>query len=231
MDGPERRRVLVKDGQPFTFVLRTNQGNDERKKVAEIIQASLKDLGVGVEIRVIEWASFLKEYIKKKHFEAIVLGWGIRPIPISTRCGTRRRWAPRLNRIGYANPEVDELLEKGRPRASGRAEKVLPTAPGDPRRGPADRLPLLPGRPTGGLLAVRGIAPSPNGIRYNFTEWFVPAPLHGGLHSPARSRPCSATRSGACSRRSAPDRHHLRLLPRDPPGARRADRAWGPATP
>ena len=33
--------VLVKDGKPFTFELLTNQGNDERKKVAEIIQASL----------------------------------------------------------------------------------------------------------------------------------------------------------------------------------------------
>src|SRR2546426_8130853 len=38
---------------------------------------SLRELGVGVEIRVLEWAAFLKEYIKKRNFEAIVLGWGI----------------------------------------------------------------------------------------------------------------------------------------------------------
>src|SRR5439155_23785520 len=37
--------VLVnRHGQPFAFELLTNQGNDERKKVAEIVQASLKEL-------------------------------------------------------------------------------------------------------------------------------------------------------------------------------------------
>src|SRR5437867_2641696 len=40
--------VLVRNGQPFVFELLTNQGNDERKKVAEIVQASLKELGVQV---------------------------------------------------------------------------------------------------------------------------------------------------------------------------------------
>src|SRR5260370_39549783 len=64
-------------GQPFTFELLTNQGNDERKKVAEIVQASLKELGIQVDIRVIECASLLKEYIKKRRFGAIILGWGI----------------------------------------------------------------------------------------------------------------------------------------------------------
>ena len=31
-----------KDGKPFSFTIRTNQGNEERKKVAEIIQQRLK---------------------------------------------------------------------------------------------------------------------------------------------------------------------------------------------
>ena len=35
--------LLDKDGKPFTFELLTNQGNDERKKIAEIIQASLRE--------------------------------------------------------------------------------------------------------------------------------------------------------------------------------------------
>ncbi|HEU5322179.1 MAG TPA: ABC transporter substrate-binding protein, partial [Methylomirabilota bacterium] len=37
--------LLVKDGRPFTFEVLTNQGNDERKKVAEIVQAALRELG------------------------------------------------------------------------------------------------------------------------------------------------------------------------------------------
>ena len=37
----------------------------------------LKAVGVLAEIQVIEWASFIKEFIKKKRFEAVVLGWGV----------------------------------------------------------------------------------------------------------------------------------------------------------
>ena len=105
----------MKDGRPFTFELLTNQGNDERKKVAEIIQASLREMGVGVEIRIIEWAAFLKEYIKKRRFDAIVLGWGIGHDPDQYVVWHSSQTDPdQLNHIAYANPEVDRLLEEGR---------------------------------------------------------------------------------------------------------------------
>src|SRR5947208_13412982 len=107
--------LLVRNGQPFAFELLTNQGNDERKKVAEIVQASLKELGVQVDIRVIEWASFLKEYIKKRRFEAIILGWGIGLDPDQYEIWHSSKTGPdELNQISYANPEVDALLEQGR---------------------------------------------------------------------------------------------------------------------
>jgi peptide/nickel transport system substrate-binding protein len=60
-DGPAR------EGRQAVHVRAlTNQGNDERKKVAEIVQASLRDLGVGVDIRILEWAALLKEHVKKR---------------------------------------------------------------------------------------------------------------------------------------------------------------------
>src|SRR5207244_11241555 len=42
----------------------------------------------------------------------------------------------------------------------GGAEEILRPAPGDPRRGPADRLPLLPRRAPGRLLARARDRPS-----------------------------------------------------------------------
>src|SRR5207253_1321951 len=88
--------LLVRDGKPFTFELLTNQGNDERKKVAEIVQAQLRELGVGVEIRTLEWAALLKEHIKKRSFEAIVLGWGIGidPAPNGIRYRSNKWFVP-----------------------------------------------------------------------------------------------------------------------------------------
>ena len=57
--------------------LLTSQGSDEGRKVAEIIQANLREIGIGVEIRVLEWAAFLKEHIKKRRFEAVTMAWSI----------------------------------------------------------------------------------------------------------------------------------------------------------
>src|SRR5205814_8084152 len=72
-------------------------------------------LGVGVEIRVLEWAAFLKEHIKKRNFEAIVLGWGIGIDPDQYVVWHSSQAGPdQLNHISYANPEVDRMLEAGR---------------------------------------------------------------------------------------------------------------------
>jgi peptide/nickel transport system substrate-binding protein len=174
------RGLLVKDGHPFTFELLTNQGNDERKKVAEIIQASLRELGVGVEIRILEWASFLKEHIKKRRFEAIVLGWGTGSDPDQYVVWHSSQTGPdELNHISYANLEVDALLEKGRASCVD-ADRVKyyhhlheVLAEDQPLiflywR---DNLPAVSSR-------IYGIDPGPAGIRYNFTDWFVPRALH-----------------------------------------------------
>jgi peptide/nickel transport system substrate-binding protein len=171
--------VEDKDGKPFAFTIRTNQGNEERKKVAEIIQQRLKSIGVSAEIQVIEWASFIKEFIKKRRFEAIVLGWGVGTDPDQYNVWHSSQAGPdQLNHISYANPEVDDLLEKGR-NSCDREERVkyyhrlqrvlaedLPVV----YLYFQDDLPVVSSR-------VRGIEPAPAGIFYNFNEWYVPRQL------------------------------------------------------
>ena len=67
--------VQEKEGQPFEFTILTNQGNEVRVRSAEIIQRRLREVGVLVKIRTVEWAAFLKEFIEKGRFEAVLLGW------------------------------------------------------------------------------------------------------------------------------------------------------------
>jgi len=171
--------ILVKDGRPFTFELMTNQGNEERRKIAEIIQASLKEVGVQVEVRIIEWASLLKEYLKKKRFEAIVLGWGIGTDPDQYNIWHSSKTGPdELNQISFANAEVDELLEKGRSSCQQaervkyyyRLQEILAEEQPLVFLYFRDALPVVASR-------VHGVVPSANGIRYNFPEWFVPKAL------------------------------------------------------
>ena len=167
---------LVKDGRPFTFELITNQGNDERKKVAEIIQASLREVGIGVDIRIIEWAAFLKEHVHKRRFDALVLGWGTSPDPDQyVIWHSSQTNPPQLNQISYVNPEVDRLLEEGRAscvqadrvKSYHRIHEILAEDQPVIFLYWRDALPVVASR-------VRGIDPGPAGIRYNFTDWFVP---------------------------------------------------------
>ncbi|MBM2839032.1 MAG: oligopeptide-binding protein, partial [Deltaproteobacteria bacterium] len=106
--------LLDKDGKPFEFTIMTNQGNDSRAKTVEIIQKKLKEIGITVKPRVMEWASFLQR-IDKKDFEAVVLGWTIGQDPDLFDIWHSSKTQPKeLNFITYRNLEVDELLTKGR---------------------------------------------------------------------------------------------------------------------
>lgn len=171
--------ILVKNGQPFSFELLTNQGNDERKRIAELVQAALAQIGVDVRIRVIEWAALLKEHIRKRQFEALILGWGIGVDPDQYVVWHSSQQAPeQLNHIGYANPEVDALLERGR--ASCRQQERVATYH-RLQQVLAEDQPLVFLYFRDALQAVssrvHGIDPGPNGIRYNLPEWFVPRQL------------------------------------------------------
>lgn len=171
--------ILDKNGVPFTFTIRTNQGNEERKKIAEIIQRRLKDIGVAAEIQILEWAAFIKEFVKKRRFEAIILGWGIGLDPDQYEVWHSSKTGPdELNHISYANPEVDQLLELGRGSCRReerkkyyvRLQEVLAEDQPILFLYFPDALPVVAAR-------VHGIEPSPNGITYNFIRWYVPKQL------------------------------------------------------
>ncbi len=170
--------VLMKDGKRFEFELLTNQGNDERKKIAEIVQASLKDVGIAVDIRILEWSTLLKEYVRKRRFEALILGWGIGVDPDQYLIWHTAKDDHSLNTISYSNPEVDELLERGRSTCSQpdrvkyyyRIQEIL-----------AEDAPVVFLYFRDALAAVssrvHGIDPGASGLRYNFPEWYVPKEL------------------------------------------------------
>ena len=163
-------------GKPFTLTIRTNQGNDERKKIAEIVQQRLKEIGIQADIQLIEWAAFIKEFVKPRRFEVVVLGLGTGTDPDQfVVWHSSQRGPDQMNRTGYDNPEVDRLLEAGRMSCSQNERvqyyhRIQEILAGDL---PMiflyyrDLLPVVASR-------VRGVTPSPSGIMYNFNEWYVP---------------------------------------------------------
>jgi peptide/nickel transport system substrate-binding protein len=168
--------VEDKDGKPFTLTIRTNQGNDERKKIAEITQQRLKEVGINADIQLIEWAAFIKEFVKPRRFEVVVLGLGTGTDPDQfVVWHSSQRGPDQMNRTGYANPEVDALLEAGRSscvqservRSYHRIQEILAHDLPMIFLYFRDALPVVASR-------IHGVSPAPAGILYNFDEWYVP---------------------------------------------------------
>jgi peptide/nickel transport system substrate-binding protein len=167
---------LEKGGKKFAFTVLTNAGNESRSKAAAILQQNLARVGIKMEIRTVEWAAFINEFIDKRKFDAVILGWSVTPDPDQYDIWSSRKTGPKeLNFVGYSNAEVDRLLEEGRrtfdiekrKKAYFRIQEIL-----------AEELPYVFLYVPDSLPAVHsrihGIEPAPIGISYNFIKWFVP---------------------------------------------------------
>jgi peptide/nickel transport system substrate-binding protein len=171
--------ILDRDGKPFSFTVRTNQGNLVRQQTAEIIQRRLRAVGIDVKIHIVEWAAFINTFIKRKDFEAIILGWGLGLDPDQYDIWHSSKTGPdELNHISYKNPKVDALLEAGRRTFDEAKRKAIY---GEFQEIMADEQPVIflyvPEALPVVSSRVQGIEPAPAGISYNFTKWYVPANL------------------------------------------------------
>ena len=168
--------VRERNGQKLAFTIVTNQGNDLRAKSAEIIQRRLKEVGCEVQIRIVEWATFLKEFIFPGNFDVTILGWTGGPEPDQYNIWHSSKTGPReLNFINYKNAEVDDLLERGRrtfdqaerKKIYDRFQEILAEEQPYTFLYVGEALPAVARR-------FRGIEPAPSGITHNFIRWYVP---------------------------------------------------------
>lgn len=188
---PEKARSLLKEagwtdhdgdgwidkgGEVFEFTVLVNQGNAERIRAAEMIQGYLKGVGIKMKIRVLEWSALINEFVDKKRFEAVLMGWSLSRDPdcydvwhsSKTREGE-------FNFISYANAEADALMEEGRrtfdqdrrEEIYHRIHKIIHDDQPYLFLYSADALPIVNKR-------FHGIEVSPIGIGYNFIKWYVP---------------------------------------------------------
>jgi peptide/nickel transport system substrate-binding protein len=167
---------LDKDGKIFEFTIITNQGNEERLKIAQIIQRRLEDIGIKVQVKVIEWSVFLTEYIDKRKFEAVLLGWALPMEPDNYDIfHSSKTGEGQFNFIGYKNEEVDRLLTEGRRNFDLekrkacylRIHEILYDDQPYMFIFVPDGISILHSR-------FKGIKPAPLGIGYNFIDWWVP---------------------------------------------------------
>jgi peptide/nickel transport system substrate-binding protein len=81
---PEKaKELLAQAGYPDGFTTTIWASGDERKRIAEIIQGNLMEIGVTAEIEMFEWGTYI-DVLMKGEEETFVLGWTSNPDPDST---------------------------------------------------------------------------------------------------------------------------------------------------
>lgn len=115
---PERARQLLADaglGSGFSTTLWTNN-NPLRIQIAEIVQAQLGEIGISVDVQVLEWSTYLSDTAAGAH-DMFILGWvtvtadadyGLYALFHSSNFGSAG------NRTFWSSDRVDELLDLGR---------------------------------------------------------------------------------------------------------------------
>ena len=173
--------LLDKDGQPFAFTIITNQGNQYRANTGVIVQRRLAQIGIKVELRTIEWAAFIKEFINKGRFECCLLAWTIPPDPDLYDVWHSSNAKPGgLNFTYYKNPELDRLLsaqrrtfdQAKRKAIIDRIQEIMAEDVPYTFLYVPDALPIVNAR-------FQGIKAAPAGITYNFIHWWVPKARQG----------------------------------------------------
>jgi len=114
-DPQKGKKILQKLGydenNPLEFEIAV-PSSGSGKQIAQIIQYFLKQNGVRVSIRAIEWQAFLNTVIEPRKFEAIIMAWStpILPNP-ETIWSSKSDKKGGFNFIGYANKNVDLLID------------------------------------------------------------------------------------------------------------------------
>jgi len=169
--------IVDKNAKPLSFTILTNNGNKQRADTATIIQQRLGAIGIKVKIRLVEWSAFIENFINKRDFEAVILGWSLSPEPDQYNIWhSSQTQARQFNFLSYVNERVDEaLVAATRTFDQAERKKLYDIVQEEIHKD----VPLVFLYAPYSLPAIhkriRGIKPAPAGIGYNSEHWFVPA--------------------------------------------------------
>jgi len=126
-------RVTNKDGTPVNLILAVNTGSKPAQDMAFSIRKDLLQLGIETEIKLVPWATLLRQYVmntvpdskqepaynngseavSQQRWDMILMGFNTDLLAPS---GSHVFFTTKggLNFFGYSNPEVDELFGRAR---------------------------------------------------------------------------------------------------------------------
>ena len=124
-DIEKAKAMMAEAGYPDGFKANIALNNDERSRVAQMLQTQWAPIGVELEITLMEWGAYL-EHVSGKDHELFVLGWNMSYDPASTALALfhTKSGGATGNRGWYSNPVMDELIDKGAQTITGDREPI-----------------------------------------------------------------------------------------------------------
>jgi peptide/nickel transport system substrate-binding protein len=109
------RALLAEAGYPngFSSTMIGNAGNPADISQLQMMAEQFAEVGIQMEIRQIEWGEMLELWITHKDFDTLLIGSATGRDPDANFFRRFHSESDR-NTVGYQNPVVDELMERGR---------------------------------------------------------------------------------------------------------------------
>ncbi|SFN06513.1 ABC transporter substrate-binding protein [Thermodesulforhabdus norvegica] len=105
--------IRDKNGIPFSFEFLISAGSRFAEQLATIMQESLKEVGIEMHIRRLEWAVFIQK-IQSRDFDACTLGWSLGWESDPYQVWHSSQAEQGSNFVGFRNDEADLIIEKAR---------------------------------------------------------------------------------------------------------------------
>ncbi len=158
---------------PFSFEIVTSNSSAIRPYAAQILQHQLKQIGVVVSLRVMEWQAFLNMVVFPANFDTVLLGWSMSPTPdpyLLWHSDNDKKGG--FNFIGYKNRSLDKLIEESQTVID---REQLSKLWRDMFKIIVDDNPYLflyiPNSITTVNKGIRNVEPSLSGIWHNYIKW------------------------------------------------------------
>ncbi len=113
-DPEKAKELLAEAGYPDGFDMVLWASGDQRKRMAEVIQANLMDVGITATIEMLEWGTYI-DALMAGEGQAFVMGWTSNPDPDSTL--TPLYYSGSVGGMNFTrivDDKIDELIMAGR---------------------------------------------------------------------------------------------------------------------
>jgi len=164
-DVEKAKELLTDAGYPDGFSTTITTSGDDRKRIAQIIQANLMEVGVTAEINMLEWGTFIDMAMAGDH-ETLILGWTSNPDPDATV--TPLYFSDSIGGFNFSrinDPKVDELIVSAREELDLETRKEIYN---EFHEYVMDQAPIVPlfvkNNVVGADAALKGVELSPQGL-------------------------------------------------------------------